>query len=162
MAGLIGGFVTLNFGFHSPSWVMTGLTYGAFLGLAVTMPETSYTRAGQFNEGEKRTALHYYRLWPVSGGGVPKVTSKWHSFRYPWLYVPHPVVLLTTAFFSIYLATNDYLLTTNSISMPEVYQFGLVEISLTSLAPSIGVILGAFYGGYANDKVSVYYSMTCL
>jgi hypothetical protein len=154
-AGFIGGFATKNLGFHSPSWVMTGLTYGAFLAVAVMMPETSYTRAGQFNDGEKRTALDHFKLWPSSGGGAPKVTSKWHSFRYPWLYLPHPIVLLTTAFFSTVLATNDYMLTTNSISMQEVYNFGLSGVALTSLAPSLGVILGVFYGGYANDKVYI-------
>jgi MFS family permease len=152
-AGLIGGFATLNHGFRAPSWVMVGLTYGAFLALAVMMPETSYTRDGQFDEDEKRTVVDHFRLWPASGGGAPKVSSIWHSFRYPWLYLPHPIVIMTTAYFSMVLATNDYLLTTNSLSMQEVYGFGLAGVSLTSFAPTLGVILGAIYGGYANDKV---------
>jgi predicted MFS family arabinose efflux permease len=155
MAGLIGGFATLNLGFHSPSWVMTGLTYGAFLAIILMMPETSYTRAGDVSEGARRVALDHFKIWPASGGGAPKVASKWHSFRYPWLYLPHPIVLLTTAFFSMFLATNDYMLTTNSIAMQEVYHFGLTGVSLTSLAPSLGVVVGVIYGGYANDKVSL-------
>lgn len=153
LSGLIGGFATQNLGFRSPSWVMTGMAYGAFLAIVVMMPETSYTRSPSSCNGMKRSTRDHFKIWSASGGGVPKVASKWHSFRYPWLYLPHPIVLLTTAFFSMYLATNDYLLTTNSIAMENIYNFGLSGVSLTSLAPSLGVVVGIIYGGYANDKV---------
>ena len=129
------------------------MAYGAFLAIILLMPETSYTRGGNVDDAPKRVARDHFKIWPVSGGGAPKVASKWHSFRYPWYYLPHPIVLLSTAFFSMYLATNDYMLTTNAIAMQEVYNFGLTGISLTSLAPSLGVVVGIIYGGYANDKV---------
>jgi hypothetical protein len=67
--------------------------------------------------------------------------------------VAHPVVILGTAYFSLFLATLDYMLTTNSISYPTVYNFDLGQVALTSLAPSIGVWLGVLYGGYMNDLV---------
>jgi MFS family permease len=153
LAGLIGGFATLNLGWRAPSWVMVYTTYGAFVGIAILMPETSYTRAGRFVPGEKRTIVDHFRVWPASGGGAPKVKSKRHAFAYPWYYLPHPIVLLTTAYFSIYLATNDYMLTTNSISYPTVYKFDLSDVALTSLAPTLGNICGIIYGGFANDRV---------
>lgn len=161
MAGLIGGFATLNLGWRAPSWVMVYTTYGAFIGVLLMMPETSYTRAGRHAPGEVRRALDSLKFWAASGGGPPKVQSKVHSFAYPWRYLPHPVVLLATAYFSMFLATNDYMLTTNSISYPTVYSFSLSDVALTSLAPTLGNLCGILYGGLANDRVSTVPPFSC-
>ncbi|KAL6251955.1 hypothetical protein RBB50_002165 [Rhinocladiella similis] len=152
LAGLIGGFATLNLGWRAPSYVMVYTTFGAFVGIFFLMPETTYTRAGRFEVGEKRRIADGLRLWRASGGGDPKVKSKVAAFTYPWYYLPHPIVLLTTAYFSIFLATNDYMLTTNSVSYPLEFGFSLSDVALTSIAPSLGNIFGIIYGGLANDK----------
>jgi hypothetical protein len=135
---------------------MVIMTYVACLAIALMFPETSYTRDGKFEPGEaSRTIGDHFKVWPASGGGIPKVGSLWHAFRYPWFYLGHPIVLLTTAYFSLFLACNDYLLTTNSISFPTEYGFSLSDVALTSIAPTLGNLLGIIYGGVANDKVSL-------
>ena len=133
---------------------MVCTTYGAFIAVFFLMPETTYTRAGKFEEGEKRRTVDTLRLWHASGGGDPKVKRMVPAFSYPWNYLPHPIVLLATVYFSIYLATNDYMLTTNSISYPLEFDFSLSDVALTSIAPTLGNIFGVIYGGFANDKVS--------
>lgn len=153
-AGLIGGYATLNMGWRAPSWVMVVMTYIAFILIIFTMPETNYTRAGKFAPGEKRTGLDFLSVRSASGGGGSKVKSKLHAYLQPWYYLPHPVVLLTTSYFSMFLATNDYMLTTNPVSFPTVYGWGLSELALSSFAPTLGNIVGVIYGGFVNDKVS--------
>lgn len=154
IAGLIGGFATLNLGWRAPSWIMVAMTYGAFMAIFFMLPETSYTRGGRFQPGEKRRLIDHFRVWSASGGGDSKVNRPWKAFTYPWYYSLHPVVICNTIFFSLVLATNDYLLTTSSTSFTIVYDFSLSEVALTSLAPTIGTILGVIYGGICNDKVS--------
>lgn len=153
LAGLIGGFATLNLGWRAPSWVMVYTTFGAFVVIFFLMPETSYTRAGRFEVGEKRRAVDTLRLWHASGGGDPKIKSKVAAFTAPWYCLPHPVVLLATAYFSIFLATNDYMLTTNSISYPMEFGFSLSDVALTAIAPTLGNVFGILYGGFTNDRV---------
>ena len=153
LAGLIGAFATQNLGWRAPSWIMVILTYSIFLALLLFFPETTYTRSGRFEAGQKRRLVDNLKFWHASGGGAPKVASLWHSFRYPLLFMSHPVVLLPCIYFSLYLSCNDYMLTTNSISFPTVYNFSLTGVALTSIAPTLGNICGMFYGGLLNDKV---------
>ena len=65
----------------------------------------------------------------------------------------HPVVILSTIYFSPHLSCKDYMLTTTSISYSTVYDFSLTAVALTSLAPTVGNICGMFYAGLLNDKV---------
>ncbi len=153
LAGLIGGYATLNQGWRAPSWVMVIMTYIAFIGMTIMMPETNYTRAGRVTPGRKRGIADIVSVRPASGGGGSKVKSKRHAFLQPWYHLPHPVVLLTTSYFSIYLATNDYMLTTNPVSFPTSYGWDLSNLALSSFAPSLGNIVGVIYGGLINDKV---------
>lgn len=135
----------------------------AFVVIFLFFPETTYTGYGlpskstdcrrAFGKSGKRKVIDNLKIWPSSGGGGPKVSRVWVSFRYPWFFLPHPVVLLGTAYFSLFLATNDYIMTTNSISYPTVYGFSLGDVALTSIAPTLGNIFGIIYGGYFNDKV---------
>lgn len=153
-ASFIGGYATLNHGWRAPSWVMVIMTYTAFFVVAALFPETSYNRDDSSCHNGRRRYIHTLSLSPCSGGGQPKSTNIRASFAAPWKYIVHPTVLLATVFFSLFLATNDYLLTTNSISFPTVYQFTLGEVALTSFAPTLGNLVGIILGGYANDKVS--------
>lgn len=154
IAGLIGGFATLNLGWRAPSWIMVGLSYGCFLGVLFLLPETTYTRAGRFSPGERRKPTDHLKLWSASGGGDSKVNKPWQAFQAPWFFVSHPVVICNTVFFSLVLATNDYMLTTSSTSFTFEYGFSLADVALTSIAPTIGTIIGIVYGGICNDKVS--------
>ena len=153
IAGLIGGYATLNLGWRGPSWIMMALTFGAFVVIFFLSPETTYTRAGRSTPREKRRLIHTLKLWPASGGGDPKVSNPWQAFRTPWLFLSHPIVICNTVFFSLVLATNDYMLTTSSTSFTLVYGFSLSNVALTSLAPTIGTTLGIIYGGVCNDMV---------
>ncbi|KAK7897451.1 hypothetical protein LTR67_005340 [Exophiala xenobiotica] len=152
IAGLIGGFATLNLGWRAPSWIMVGLTFGAFIAIFFLLPETTYTRAGHFKPGEKRRIIDSLRLWSASGGGNSKVKKPLNAFKYPWFYAVHPIVICNTIFFSLVLATNDYMLTTSSTSFTFQYNFSLSDVALTSIAPTIGTCLGIIYGGVCNDK----------
>lgn len=158
-AGLIGGYATSNQGWRAPSWVMVIMTFIAFIGITLLLPETNYTRAGRITPGEKRGIADMLSVRSASGGGGSKVKSKRHAFLQPWYYLPHPVVLLTTSYFSMFLATNDYMLTTNPVSFPTRYGWDLKDLALSSFAPSLGNIMGAIYGGLVNDKVKS--SMPC-
>lgn len=153
IAGLIGGFATLNLGWRAPSWIMVIMSYGAFVGVFFMLPETTYTRGGRFTPGERRKWTDSLKLWSASGGGDAKVSNAWHAFRHPWYFALHPVVICCTIFFSLVLATNDYLLTTSSTSFTFSYNFSLSNVALTSLARTIGTIIGIIYGGICNDKV---------
>lgn len=152
-ASFIGGFATLNYGWRAPSWVMVIMTYIGFFILTLFFPETSYTRSNSHSHASTRRYIDTLSLKPASGGGPPKSSSIWVSFTAPWKYILHPTVLLATLFFSLFLATNDYLLTTNSISFPMEYGFTLKEVALTSFAPTLGNLVGIILGGYINDKV---------
>lgn len=156
-AGFIGGFAALHHGWSAPSWVMVIMTYISFLILVFFFPETSYTRHGNHpttRNDKKRGYIDTIKLNPSSGGGPPKSSNLWTAFLEPWKFLLHSRVLLATTFFSLVLATNDYLLTTNSISFPLEYGFTLTEVALTSFAPTIGNLLGIILGGYFNDKVN--------
>ena len=154
-AGFIGGFAALNHGWSAPSWVMVIMTYIAFFLLVFFFPETSYARdySRSPNNAVPRGYIDILRLNASSGGGATKSNNLWQSFLAPWKYLTHSRVLLATTFFSLVLATNDYLLTTNSISFPLVYGFTLREVALTSFAPTLGNLLGIVLGGYFNDRV---------
>ncbi|KAF7548686.1 hypothetical protein G7046_g8592 [Stylonectria norvegica] len=153
-ASFIGGFAALNHGWTAPSWVMVIMTYVSFLLLVLFFPETSYTRDYNRllrNRGQ-RGYIDMLKLNASSGGGPPKSANLWGSFLAPWKYLVQSRVLLATTYFSLVLATNDYLLTTNSISFPLVYGFTLRDVALTSFAPTLGNLLGIILGGYLNDK----------
>jgi hypothetical protein len=122
------------------------------LGMISLSNQSDYRRG--IGKTEKRRLVDNFKIWPSSGGGGPKVSKLWVSFRYPWYFLPHPVVLLGTAYFSLFLATNDYIMTTNSISYPTVYGFSLGDVALTSISPTLGNVFGIIYGGYFNDMVN--------
>lgn len=119
----------------------------------ISLSNQSDCRRG-IGKTERRRLVDNFKIWPSSGGGGPKVSKVWVSFRYPWYFLPHPVVLLGTAYFSLFLATNDYIMTTNSISYPTVYGFSLGDVALTSISPTLGNVFGIIYGGYFNDMVN--------
>ncbi|KAJ5811775.1 hypothetical protein N7474_008076 [Penicillium riverlandense] len=151
-AGFIGGYAAMNHGWRAPSWAMVIMSYIAFMVVAFIFPETTFTRSKACERDAKRRYIHTFSLSPGSGGGPPKSSSLWRSFAAPWKYVFHPTVMLATIFFSLFLATNDYLLTSNSIVYPTVYGSTLEEVALTSFAPTTGCLLGILIGGWANDK----------
>jgi hypothetical protein len=145
--GLLGSWL---FSLPAPSWpLLSSSLKPHILGTCLAFHQPNCSRGRQI--GGKRRLIDNVKLWSSSGGGGSKVSSVWVSFRYPWYFLPHPVVLLGTAYFSLFLATNDYMLTTNSISFPTVYNFSLGDVALTSIAPTLGNLVGIVYGGYCND-----------
>lgn len=116
-----------NLGWRWTQWTMAILTLSTFVLLLFCFPETQYTRSTKDNRN-RRDFTDNFRFWRVSGGGKPKVhryryANNIHStirklirssfvaaFVFPFRYIVHPVVLMSTAFFSLYLVTTNYLL----------------------------------------------------
>lgn len=109
---------------------MTLATSILLLGL---FPETQYTKSTTVNKHERKFTDNF-RFWCVSGGGNPKVHRfAWPSntvnrnvggltflsfttaFLYPFRYIVHPVVIINTTFFSLYLVTTNYLLVSDPL-----------------------------------------------
>ena len=148
---LVGAFIVQNLGWRWVQWVITILSLAIFLLVVLFYPETQYTRNSSVLHCRKRTYVDTLRFWKVSGGGEPKVESFVRAFLYPFRYVPHPVVILITVYFSIYVMVVFYLLTTNSIVYQAVYNFSLAGVGFTAFAPFLGALLSQPVSGFLND-----------
>ena len=103
-----------NLGWRWTQWVMAFITFGTSALIFVLFPETQYTNSTVVNR-HRRSLLDNFRFWRVSGGGKAKVHSFAVAFAFPFRYLVHPVVILCTSFFSLYLVATNYLL----VSFPQ-------------------------------------------
>ncbi|MCJ1301128.1 hypothetical protein MMC08_003927 [Hypocenomyce scalaris] len=149
---LCGAFIVENLGWRWTQYTMGILALGTCVLLLFLFPETQYTRSTVVNR-HHRSVMDNFRFWRVSGGGKPKVHSFPAAFVYPFRYMVHPVVILCTSFFSLYLVTTNYLLTTQSLSYLEVYGFSVDSAGLTNLAPLLGIWAAMLYSGILSDRL---------
>ncbi|RFU27153.1 hypothetical protein B7463_g9177, partial [Scytalidium lignicola] len=131
-------------------WTSSIISLALAVVLFLCYPETQYNKS---REGRviKRRMIDNFRFWPVSGGGKPKVQSFITAFIYPFNYLPHPIVIVNTIYFSLCLVVNAFLLTIQAITYQTVFGFDLAESGLTYLAPAIGTWMAIFFSGIFSD-----------
>lgn len=132
---LVGGFIVEELGWRWTQWIMAILSFSLASIIFCLFPETQYT-ADISHAVKKRSLAQEIKFTSVSGGGRVKV-HRYHSgfpikifvsllifmtsflvaFLYPFRYLRHPIVVMVTIYFSLYLLVNSYLLVRFTISL---------------------------------------------
>ncbi|KEF55245.1 uncharacterized protein A1O9_08899 [Exophiala aquamarina CBS 119918] len=149
---LFGSFIVQNtsLGWRWTQWIVAMITFGVATLIFLFVPETQYTRSAGM-EKRTRSWKDNFRFWVVSGGGKPKVHSLRAAFVVMFPYFLHPIVIMSTFFFSICLMVANYLMTTQSYTFLVFYQFSLGHSGLTFIGPLIGTWLAIIVCGILAD-----------